>query len=231
VDFLVNRPSIRHRSSPQESLLGRRHENEEFGTVKRRSAWRHGGAPRRQRRYFRRYKGFVQLTGRRPSGGGARFGSKATVARKAFDDLTLELFIWGHACAPHRDTQCAADGVAPNRRRRQRSVVPRANNALIPEEVPPRPVRRSAMPPSRKRLPWRFLYFRGCAPSPPRMLLVGRFRYRLGEMPVQSCGQSVRAPRKKAGAWLNSHTDLRAKRQRSAREKVYRNRPVSWRGR
>ena len=41
--------------------------------------------------------------------------------------------------------------------------------------------------------------------------------YRLGEMPIQSCGLSVSAPRGKAGARLNAHTELRAKHQRSAR--------------
>ena len=46
------------------------------------------------------------------------------------------------------------------------------------------------------------------------------------EMPIQSCGQSVSAPRGKAGARLNAHTELRAKRQRSAREVIYPNRPV-----
>ena len=50
--------------------------------------------------------------------------------------------------------------------------------------------------------------------------------YRLGEMPIQSCGQSVSALRGKAGAMLNAHTELRAKRQRSAREAIYRNRPI-----
>jgi hypothetical protein len=50
--------------------------------------------------------------------------------------------------------------------------------------------------------------------------------YRLGEMHIQSCGQSVSAPRGKAGARLNAHTELRAKRQRSAREAIYRTRPV-----
>jgi len=50
--------------------------------------------------------------------------------------------------------------------------------------------------------------------------------YRLGEMPIQSCGQSVSAPRGKAGARLNAHTELWAKRQRSAREAIYRNRPI-----
>ena len=50
--------------------------------------------------------------------------------------------------------------------------------------------------------------------------------YRLGEMPTQSCGQSVSAPRGKAGVSLNAHTELRAKRQRSAREAIYRNRPI-----
>jgi len=50
--------------------------------------------------------------------------------------------------------------------------------------------------------------------------------YRLGEMPIQSCGQSVSAPRGKAGARLNAHTELRAKRQRSARKAIYRNRPI-----
>jgi len=49
---------------------------------------------------------------------------------------------------------------------------------------------------------------------------------RLGEMPTQSCGQSVSAPRGKAGARLNVHTELREKRQRSAREAIYRNRPI-----
>jgi hypothetical protein len=50
--------------------------------------------------------------------------------------------------------------------------------------------------------------------------------YRLAEMPIQSCGQSVSAPRVKAGARLNAHTELRANRQRSAREVIYQNRPV-----
>jgi hypothetical protein len=50
--------------------------------------------------------------------------------------------------------------------------------------------------------------------------------YRLGEMPIQSCGQSVSAPRRKAGVRFNAHTELRAKRQRSAREAIYRNRLV-----
>ena len=45
-------------------------------------------------------------------------------------------------------------------------------------------------------------------------------------MPIQSCGQSVSAPRGKACARLNAHTELRAKRQRSAREVIYRNRPI-----
>jgi hypothetical protein len=37
-------------------------------------------------------------------------------------------------------------------------------------------------------------------------------------MPIQSCGQCVGAPRGKAGAWSNAHTELRAKCNRSARE-------------
>jgi hypothetical protein len=47
--------------------------------------------------------------------------------------------------------------------------------------------------------------------------------YRLGEMPIHSCGQSDSAPRGKAGARLNAHTELRAMRQRSAQEAIYRN--------
>jgi len=50
--------------------------------------------------------------------------------------------------------------------------------------------------------------------------------YRLDEMPIQSCGQSGSAPRGKAGVGLNAHTDLRAKRQRSAREAIYRDPPI-----
>ena len=45
-------------------------------------------------------------------------------------------------------------------------------------------------------------------------------------MPIQSCGQSVTAPRGKAGVRLNAHTELRAKRQRSAQEAIYRNQPI-----
>jgi len=52
--------------------------------------------------------------------------------------------------------------------------------------------------------------------------------YRLGEMPTQTCGQSVSAPRGKAGDRLNAHTELRAKRLRSAREAIYRNRPIEY---
>ena len=50
--------------------------------------------------------------------------------------------------------------------------------------------------------------------------------YRLGEMPIQSCGQSASAPRGKAGARMNAHAELRAKRQRSVWEVIYRNRPI-----
>ena len=55
--------------------------------------------------------------------------------------------------------------------------------------------------------------------------------YRLDEMPIQSCRQTVSALRGKAGAMLNAHTELRAKRQRLAREAMYRNRPtIFWWG-
>jgi hypothetical protein len=59
----------------------------------------------------------------------------------------------------------------------------------------------------------------------------GRFNrpvsvYRQGDMPIQRCGQSASAACGKAGARLNAHTELRAKRQRSAREAIYRDRPV-----
>jgi len=50
--------------------------------------------------------------------------------------------------------------------------------------------------------------------------------YRLSEMPIQSCGQSVSAQLEKMGARLNAHTELRAKRQHSAREAIYRIRPI-----
>ena len=50
--------------------------------------------------------------------------------------------------------------------------------------------------------------------------------YRPGEMPMQSCGQSVSAPRGEAGVRLNAHTKLRAECQRSARKAIYRNRPI-----
>ena len=49
--------------------------------------------------------------------------------------------------------------------------------------------------------------------------------YRLGEMPIQSCGQSISASRGKTRVRLNAHTELRAKRQRSARVAIYPNRP------
>ena len=44
--------------------------------------------------------------------------------------------------------------------------------------------------------------------------------YRLGKMPIQSCGHNVSAPRGKAGASPNAHMELRAKCQRSAREAI-----------
>ena len=68
--------------------------------------------------------------------------------------------------------------------------------------------------------------YTGIQADTPTMSYIGRGRYRLGEMPIQSCGQSVSAPRVKAGAGLNVHTELRAKRQRSAREAIYRIRPI-----
>jgi hypothetical protein len=49
--------------------------------------------------------------------------------------------------------------------------------------------------------------------------------YRLGEM-LQSCGQCVSAPHEKAVARLNAYTELRTKRQRSAQQAMYRNRPT-----
>jgi hypothetical protein len=51
--------------------------------------------------------------------------------------------------------------------------------------------------------------------------------YRLRETPVQNCEQSVSAPRGKARARFNAHTEMRAKRQRSAREAIYRYRPIA----
>jgi hypothetical protein len=43
---------------------------------------------------------------------------------------------------------------------------------------------------------------------------------------MQSCRQSISAPREKAGARLNAQTESRTKRQRSAREAKYRSRPI-----
>jgi len=45
-------------------------------------------------------------------------------------------------------------------------------------------------------------------------------RGKAGARPIQSCGQSVSAQRGQAGARLNAHTELRAERQRSAREAI-----------
>jgi len=69
---------------------------------------RGGVAERRaQRRCFHWFSGFVSLTGRRSSGGGAGFGATVMAARTAFDEITLQLFISAHAMR-------AADAVAPN---------------------------------------------------------------------------------------------------------------------
>jgi hypothetical protein len=40
--------------------------------------------------------------------------------------------------------------------------------------------------------------------------------FRLGAMPIQRCGQSVSAPRGKAGAWMNADTELGTTRRVSA---------------
>ena len=50
--------------------------------------------------------------------------------------------------------------------------------------------------------------------------------YCLGESPIHSLRQSVSARRGRAGARLNAHEQLRTKRQRSAREAIYRNRRI-----
>ena len=50
--------------------------------------------------------------------------------------------------------------------------------------------------------------------------------YRLGEMPIQSCGQSINAPCGKASGRWNAHTELRAKRLRSAWEAIHGKRPI-----
>jgi len=46
-------------------------------------------------------------------------------------------------------------------------------------------------------------------------------------MPIQICRQSVSTPRGKEGAKLIAHTEWRAKRQRSAREAIDRNKPIA----
>ena len=63
--------------------------------------------PRRRRRHFERARGFTSPTGRRSSGGYARFGATACAARIVFDELTLESFIWENTVRP-------AHAVAPN---------------------------------------------------------------------------------------------------------------------
>jgi len=61
----------------------------------------------RRRRHFERARSLMSVVGRRSSGGYARFGATASAVRMAFDDLTLEVFIW-------ENTMRAADAVAPN---------------------------------------------------------------------------------------------------------------------
>ena len=66
-----------------------------------------GEAPRRQRRYFHGYKGFVSLTGRRSSGGGGRFDATACAARIVFSHINDSRVNSSNAMR-------AAHAVAPN---------------------------------------------------------------------------------------------------------------------
>jgi hypothetical protein len=50
--------------------------------------------------------------------------------------------------------------------------------------------------------------------------------HRMSQMPIQGCGQNVSALRGKADARLSVNNELRAKRQPSARESIYRSRPI-----
>jgi len=71
------------------------------------SASRRGGVPRRWRRHSERARGLVFLTGRRHSGGYARFGATACAARTVFSHIndsrvnTSNTIRAAHAVAPN----------------------------------------------------------------------------------------------------------------------------------
>jgi len=63
--------------------------------------------------------------------------------------------------------------------------------------------------------------------SPRHQTHTGRFRYIAWvKHPYRDCGQSVSALCGRTGTRLSAHTELRTRRQRSAREAIYRNRPI-----
>ena len=71
------------------------------------SASRRGGVPRRRRRHSERARGLVCLTGRRHSGGCARFGATACVARFVFSHIN-------YSRVDSSNAMRVAHAVAPN---------------------------------------------------------------------------------------------------------------------
>jgi len=107
-----------------------------------RARCRHSGAPRRRWRYLQGTRGFVLRVRRRSSAGGGRFGATASVARtvrvrviqsppaasQARPGLAFPHINDSRVNSSHAER--AADTIAPNGRRRQRSVFPQVIHRL-----------------------------------------------------------------------------------------------------
>ena len=141
--------------------MGRRHANEE-NACDPQSASRRGRVPRRRHRHFERGRGLLSLTGRRSSGGYARFGATACAARNVFSHIN-------DSRLNSANTMRAADAVAPSmpyppqERLPVRDIQPLARSKCR--------CRRRGTPPRRDAdcgSQWRFRRLRACAP--PRIL-------------------------------------------------------------
>jgi len=80
----VNRPSIRHISTPPRIFGGAQARKRSKRHCDPQSASRRGRVPQRRQRHFESARGLISLIGRRSSGGYDRFGSTASAVRIVF---------------------------------------------------------------------------------------------------------------------------------------------------
>jgi hypothetical protein len=125
--------------------VGRRHANEE-NACDPQSASRRGRVPRRRHRHFERGRGLLSLTGRRSSGGYARFGATACAARNVFSHIN-------DSRLNSANTMRAAHAVAPNLAYPSQWRLPTTDIRALARSKCRR--RRRGAPPCRRHARWR----------------------------------------------------------------------------